>query len=78
MERRICDQHYRKPFHTSGASQVELVVKNPPASARDIRDAASIPGYSPAGGNGNPPQYSCIPFIISVALRDEKVGRKDA
>ena len=26
------------------ASQVVLVVKNPPASARDIRDISSIPG----------------------------------
>ena len=79
LERRICDQHYRELFHTRGASQVELVVKNPPASARDLRDAGSIPGEgrSPAGGNGNPLQYSCIPFTISVALRDEKIGRKD-
>ena len=27
-----------------GASQVELVVKNPPASAGDLRDVGSIPG----------------------------------
>ena len=38
------------------ASQVILVVKNPPASAGDIRDAGSIPGSerSPGEGNGNP------------------------
>ena len=38
------------------------VVKNPPASATDIRDAASIPrsGRSPGEGNVNPPQYSCL------------------
>ena len=38
-----------------------LVVKNPPANAGDIRDLGSIPGWgrSPAGGNGNPLQYSC-------------------
>ena len=32
------------------------VVKNPPASATDIRDAASIPrsGRSPGGGHDNP------------------------
>ena len=37
-----------------------LVVKNPPANAGDIRDAASIPGSgrSPGGGHGNPSQYS--------------------
>ena len=39
-----------------------LVVKNLPASAGDIRDVGSIPGSgkSPGGGNGNPPQYSCL------------------
>ena len=36
------------------------MVKNPPANARDIRDATSIPGSgrSPVGGHGNPLQYS--------------------
>ena len=38
------------------------VVKNPPASARDVRDANSIPGLgkSPGGGNGTPLQNSCL------------------
>ena len=38
------------------ASQVVLVVENPPASAGDIRDAGSIPGSgrSPGGGHGKP------------------------
>ena len=38
------------------------VVKNPPASAGDIRDSGSIPklGRSPAGGHGDPIQYSCL------------------
>ena len=46
----------------SGASQVVLVVKNPPASAGEIRDEGSIPGSgrSPGGGHGNPLQYSCL------------------
>ena len=45
-----------------GASQVVLVVKNPLASAGDIRDMGSIPGSerSPGGGHGNPLQYSCL------------------
>ena len=36
------------------------MVKNPPASAVDIRDAGLIPGSgrSLGGGNGNPLQYS--------------------
>ena len=44
------------------ASQGALVVKNPPANARDVRDTASIPrsGRSPGGGNGNALQYSCL------------------
>ena len=38
------------------ASQVALVVKNPPAKAGDIRDAGSIPGLgrSHGGGHGHP------------------------
>ena len=42
-----------------GASQVALVVKNPPASAGDM---GSIPGLerSPGGGHGKPLQYSCL------------------
>ena len=44
------------------ASQVALVVKNPPANAGDIGDTGSIPGSgrSPGEGNGNPLQYSCL------------------
>ena len=40
--------------------QVELVVKNLPANARDIGDTGLIPGSgrSPGGGNGNLLQYS--------------------
>ena len=34
------------------ASQVALVVKNPPANARDIRDAGSIPGSGRSTGRG--------------------------
>ena len=42
------------------ASQVVLVIKNPPAA--DVRDPGSISGLgrSPRGGNGNPLQYSCL------------------
>ena len=37
-----------------------LVVKNPPASAGDVRDLGLIPGLgrSPGEGNGNPLQCS--------------------
>ena len=37
-------------------------VKNPPASAGDVRDMGSSPkaGRSSGGGHGNPLQYSCL------------------
>ena len=36
--------------------------KEPPANARDVRVAGSIPGLgrSPGGGHGNPLQYSYL------------------
>ena len=44
------------------ASQVALVVKNPPANAGDLGDMGSIPGLGRAPGveDGNPLQYSCL------------------
>ena len=38
------------------------MVKNPPASAGDIRDKGLIPGLerSPGGGHSNPLQFSCL------------------
>ena len=42
--------------------QMELVVKNLPANAGDVRDKDSIPGSgrSSGGGYSNPLQYSCL------------------
>ena len=50
------------PLRVTGASQVALVVKNPPANAGDTKRLGSIPGSgrSPGGGHGNPFQYSCL------------------
>ena len=44
------------------ASQVALVVKNPPVNAGDVRDVDLIPGLrkSPGGGHGNLFKYSCL------------------
>ena len=44
------------------ASQVALVVRNPPASAGGTQDAGSMPGFggSPEIGAGTPLQYSCL------------------
>ena len=38
------------------------MVKNQPANAGDIRDVSSVLGSGrfPAGGHGNPLQYSCL------------------
>ena len=49
-------------FLTYKASQVALVVKNPPANSGDTGDSDSIPGLgiSHGEGNGNPLQYSCL------------------
>ena len=48
--------------HRYWASQVALVVNNPPANAGDIKDTGWVPGSgrSPGGGRGNPLQYSCL------------------
>ena len=50
------------PSQSLLTSQVALVVKNPPASAGDARDAGLIPGSgrSPGGGDGNPLLYACL------------------
>ena len=52
------------------ASQVVLVVKNPPANAGDIRDVGLIPGSRrlPGGGYGNPLQYSCLENPVTGRL----------
>ena len=44
------------------ASQVALVIKNPPARTGEVRDAGLIPeaGRFLGGGHGNPLQYSCL------------------
>ena len=46
----------------TGASQVVLGIKNPPANAGDSRDMDLIPGSVrfPGEGNGNPLQYSYL------------------
>ena len=59
------------------ASQVMLVVKNPPANAEDTTDAGSIPGSgrSPEEGNGNPLQYSCLENSIDRGLQSMGLQR---
>ena len=45
-----------------GASQVALVVKNPPTNTGDEKRHGFDPGSerSPGGGHGSPVQYSCL------------------
>ena len=59
------------------ASQVALVVKNPPVNAGDIRDVGSIPGSgrSPGVGNGNQLQYSCLENPMDRGARQATVHR---
>ena len=49
-------------FRVLCVSQVVLLVKNPSASAGDIRDLGLIlgSGRSPGGGHHSPLQYSCL------------------
>ena len=44
------------------ASRVALVIKNPLASAGEIKDASSVPesGRSPGEGHGHLLPYSCL------------------
>ena len=46
----------------TGASQVALVVKHPPANAGGVREVGSIPGLgkTPGEGNGNTLLYFCL------------------
>ena len=43
-------------------SRVVLVVENPPADGREVKDSGSVPGSGkcPGGEHGNPLQYSCL------------------
>ena len=53
------------------ASQVALVVKNPPVNVEDARDTGLIPELvrSPGVGNGTPLHVDCIHFSkVSLSL----------
>ena len=54
--------HFPKTELPYDLAQVELVVKNLPANAGDVRDAGWIPGSgrSPGEVNGSPLQCSCL------------------
>ena len=54
------------------------VVKNPPASAGDARDAGSIPRLeiSPGVENDNPLQYSCLENSMGCIVHGVTKSRK--
>ena len=58
----MSDLAFSEGYNDSQASQVVLMVKNPPANAGDVREAGLIPGWgrSPGEGHGNPLQYPCL------------------
>ena len=57
------------------------MLENPPAKAGDTRDTGLIPGLgrSPAEGNGNSLQYSCLRnFMDREAWRDTVRGHNES
>ena len=46
------------------------MIKNPPSNAGDTKDTCLIPelGRSPAEGNGNSLQYSCLENLMDGAV----------
>ena len=54
-----------------------LVVKKSPASEGDIREGCSVPvwGRSPAGGHGNPLQYSHLEDPVDRGVWQTTVHR---
>ena len=56
MSRQVSSPDFTGSYVKIRASQVALMVKNPPVNARDVKDAGSIPvlGRSLGEGQGNP------------------------
>ena len=56
----MCVLQYVSIYADIWAYQMVLIIKNPPASAGDIKGAVLIPGPGqyPGGGPDNPLQYS--------------------
>ena len=57
---------YIKSICVCWASQVGILVKNPPANAGDLRDEGSIPGLGrcSGGGHGHSLHYSCLENLM--------------
>ena len=74
---KLCSGYFRIFYSYISASQEALVVKNTPANAEDSREVSLIPGLgrSPAGGQGNPLQYSCLKNSMGRGAWQAKVHR---
>ena len=59
--------HIKNVNSVYGASQVVLVIQNPPANARDARDEGLIPGLGKSSGVGNGIPLSILDWKISWA-----------
>ena len=59
------------------ASQVVLVVKNPPANVGDVKDVVLMLGLgrSTGGGHGNALQYSCLENLMDTGAWQTMVHR---
>ena len=63
-------------FHWASASQVVLVVKNPPTSVRDIRNAVQSLGWEdPLGGHASPPMTTHSSILAWRILWGEEPHR---
>ena len=62
INQHVCNYTIDQQYTEMWASQVALVVKNPPAKAGDVRDTDLISGWgrSPGERHGNLLQYTCL------------------
>ena len=58
------DRNFEVTYTLKWASQVEVVVKNLPANAGDIRDAGSVPGSGRSPGGGHATHSSIVTWRI--------------
>ena len=80
--RKEAEKHMYMYTHICMGFPGGAVVRKLPAKAGDGRDMSSIPGWgrSPGGGNGNPPQYSCLENSMDrgpgglQSMRSQSVG----
>ena len=68
-------------MQSNWASQVAVVVENPLASVRDVRDLGSMSGSGRSSGGvcGSPRQYSCLENPMAEEPGDlQSMGHKES